>query len=140
MSKKIAEKLGVKEGMRTLLINADEKVIEAIAYPKLDIKTKCIGDFDYIHFFVSTQKDFHKTFPKLSKHLNENGMLWLSWPKSGQNNTDLTLTKIIEMGYDYGLVESKSISINTLWSALKFTKPKKEKIYNNSYGKLKDQP
>jgi hypothetical protein len=65
-------------------------------------------------------------------------MLWVSWPKSGQEQTDLKLTNVIRLGYDYGLVESKSISLDKLWSALKFTHPKKGKIYNNSYGKLKE--
>lgn len=64
-------------------------------------------------------------------------MLWVSWPKAGQKGSDLTLTKVIEIGYNHGLVESKSISINNTWSALKFTHPKKGKIYHNSYGKLK---
>jgi hypothetical protein len=34
------------------------------------------------------------------------------------------------------LVESKTISVNDTWSAIKFTHPKKGKVYKNSYGKL----
>ena len=58
-------------------------------------------------------------------------------PKSGQKETDLTITKVIKIGYDYGLVESKTISIDSVWSAIKFTHPKEGKEYNNSYGKLR---
>ena len=140
MAKKTAEKLGVKEGMRSIFIQADEQVLNTMNLPELDIKTKLAGQFDYIHFFVKTTSDFHKHFAKLAASLKPTGMLWVSWPKSGQDNTDLTLPIVIKIGYEYGLVESKAISIDTFWSALKFTNPKKGKIYNNSYGKLKDQP
>jgi hypothetical protein len=51
--------------------------------------------------------------------------------------TDLTLAKVIALGYDYGLVESKTISIDATWSAIKFTHPKQAKEYKNSYGRLK---
>lgn len=129
--------MGVKKNMRAIFVNAPDDAVNAIDLPTLELKTKLIGDFDYIHFFANTQAEFHDKFPKLKEHLKEIGMLWLSWPKSGQNGTDLTLTKVIKIGYDYGLVESKTISINSTWSAIKFTHPKKGKAYNNSYGKLK---
>ena len=60
-------------------------------------------------------------------------MLWVSWPKSRNLDTDLD----IKSGYDFGLFESKCISINAIWSALKFTWPKENKVYKNSYGALK---
>ena len=66
-------------------------------------------------------------------------MLWVSWPKNKKLGTDLTLTKVIELGYDHGLVESKTISVDQTWSAIKFTYPQKGKVYKNQYGKLKTQ-
>jgi hypothetical protein len=65
-------------------------------------------------------------------------MLWISWPKGGRLGTDLTLKQIIRIGYSHGLVESKTISLDPTWSAIKFTFPKQGKQYSNSYGKLKD--
>ncbi|MDF2454730.1 MAG: hypothetical protein K0R51_723 [Cytophagaceae bacterium] len=131
--------MNLKSGMRALLVQAPKEAIESIQLPELDIQSKATGEFDYIHLFTESQSDFHKRFPLLKNHLKENGTLWLSWPKSGQLDTDLTLIKVIEIGYDYGLVESTCLSINSVWSALKFTHPKKGKSYHNSYGKLKDQ-
>lgn len=66
-------------------------------------------------------------------------MLWVSWPKSRSADTGLNIKVIIKHGYDYGLVESKAISINDEWSALKFTWPKENVVYRNSYGKLKNR-
>ncbi len=33
-------------------------------------------------------------------------MLWLSWPKARKSGSDLGLSKVIEIGYKNGLVES----------------------------------
>ena len=137
MTKSVSAKMGIKQGVRAIFINAPADAIEAIELPNLDLDTNLGGDFDYIHFFASNQTELHEKFPTLKDHLKQTGMLWVSWPKAGQKGTDLTLTKVIEIGYDYGFVESKALSINATWSALKFTHPKKDKIYNNSYGKLK---
>lgn len=109
---------------------------QEMGLPALNIPVKLNGKFDYIHLFVKDRATLEKQFPKLKKHLAGNGMLWISWPKGGQLDTDLTLKKVVESGYSYGLVESICLSIDTTWSALKFTHPKKGKIYNNSHAKL----
>jgi hypothetical protein len=99
--------------------------------------SRLAGEFDYIHLFVADVRQLSKKFPPCKKHLRATGMLWVSWPKSGQMDTDLNIKKVIKTGYDFGLVESKTIGIDETWSAIKFTYPKKGKQYNNSYGKLK---
>jgi len=137
MTKSVSEKMGIKENARAIFINAPPDAIKSIDPPTLDMASSLRGNFDYIHFFTIKQSELQLKFQSLRKHLNENGMLWISWPKSRQKDTDLTLAVVIKIGYDYGLVESKTLSINTTWSALKFTHPKKGKNYSNSYGKLK---
>lgn len=111
-------------------------VKDSISAPEFELHKRLIGQFDYIHLFTISLAGFRKRFPKLKRHLKQTGMLWVSLPKSGQEQTDLKLTTVIKSGYDYGLVERKSISMNKLWSALKFTYPGKGKDYHNSYGKL----
>lgn len=133
----VSKKLGIKEGVRAYFVNAPAEVVEAIDPPPLDSAGELRGDFDYIHLFAKSQEEFNGIFPRLKDHLKPTGMLWVSWPKNGQLGTDLTLPAVIKLGYDYGLVESKTISIDATWSAIKFTRPKKGKVYNNSYGRLK---
>ena len=133
----VAEKLGVKAGISCILMHAPAGIFEELSLPEVALKKKLQGAIDYIHLFVKNEAEFHEQFPKAKEHLKEGGMLWLSWPKAGKMDTDLTLTRIIKIGYDYGLVESKVVSINDTWSAIKFTHPKKGKEYNNSYGSLK---
>ena len=137
MDKTVSDKLGVKEGMSAYFHNPPDLFNEIVGLPSIEIRSGLKGEFDYIHTFAGTQKELHDQFAKLKTHLKTSGMLWVSWPKSGQNGTDLNIKKVIEIGYDHGLVESKAISINSIWSALKFTHPIPGKVYNNSYGKLK---
>ncbi len=131
-------KMGIKPGMRAIFIDAPADAVTAMDLPELEVKENLIGEFDYIHLFVKNQANFHEKFPLLKSHLKNTGTLWVSWPKARQLGTDLTLPIVIKIGYDYGLVESKCLSINATWSALKFTYPKEGKTYANSYGKLKN--
>lgn len=131
------KKLGVKEGARAFFVNTPEETPEVVDASELDVSRKLTGSFDYIHLFTKSQEEFNKLFPRLKTHLKPTGMLWVSWPKGRKLGTDLTLTKVIELGYNHGLVESKTISLDETWSAIKFTHPKEGKIYKNSYGKLK---
>jgi hypothetical protein len=137
MTKPVSKKMGIQEGARAFFVNAPAEAVEAIDAPALDIATELRGDFDYIHLFAKSQDEMNDIFPKLRAHLKPTGMLWVSWPKNGKLGTDLTLPKVINIGYEQGLVESKTISIDATWSAIKFTHPKKGKVYKNSYGKLK---
>lgn len=134
---RVAKKLGIKEGTRAFFVNAPVEAVDAMDPPTLELATELAGDFDYIHLFVTTQDTFNDIFPRLKAHLKPKGMLWVSWPKQGKLNTDLNLPIVIKLGYNHGLVESKCISINAIWSALKFTHPTQGKVYNNSYGQLK---
>ena len=134
--KTVSQKMGVKTNSRTLFIEAPENALEDMQLPELEVKEIITGEFDYIHLFVKTQSEFKDKFPKLKPHLKPGGMLWVSWPKGGKLNTDLSLTKIINIGYGFGLVESTCLSVNSVWSGLKFTHPKEGKIYRNSYGEL----
>jgi hypothetical protein len=137
MATLVSEKLGIKPVSKAILIGAPADAIKSIKFPRLNRASQLRGWFDYIHFFAKTQSALNGKFPSLRKHLKATGMLWVSWPKSKQLDTDLTLPVVIKIGYDHGLVESKTISINETWSAIKFTHPRKGKVYNNKYGTLK---
>lgn len=139
MTKTVSQKMGIKENSRAFFVNADIKALDNINLPPLETQDKLKGDFDYIHLFVKTQTEFIDYFPLLKTQLKPNGMLWVSWPKGGKLGTDLNIKTVIKLGYDFGLVESICLSVNDIWSGLKFTHPKKGKIYNNSYGKLNDE-
>jgi hypothetical protein len=139
MTRTVSQKMGIKESSRAFFVNTDIEALDNIDLPTLNISTKLEEELDYIHLFVKTQIEFIDYFPKLKPYLKPNGMLWVSWPKGGKLGTDLNIKTVIKLGYDFGLVESTCLSINDIWSGLKFTHPKKGKVYNNSYGKLNEE-
>lgn len=134
--KDVAQKMGIKEGVRAFFVNAPQSTLDAINLPTLNIASQLRGQFDYIHIFVKTQAEMDNVFPKLKHHLKPTGMLWVSWPKNKKLNSDLVLPKVINIGYSHGLVESICLSVDATWSGLKFTHPKKGKEYHNSFGQL----
>jgi hypothetical protein len=136
MARTVSGKMGIKEGVRAIFVGAPGTALEAIDPPSLDVASELAGEFDYIHLFARTRAELDDAFPKLRAHLKPTGMLWVSWPKNKKLGTDLALPKVIEIGYNHGLVESKTLSVDATWSAMKFTHPKMGKVYNNSYGRL----
>jgi hypothetical protein len=134
--KTVSEKMGIKNGIKAILVDAPVEAVSSINFPDIVLTDELTSDFDYIHLFVKEQSVLKVKFPLLKLHLKSNGMLWVSWPKSGQLGTNLNVKNIINIGYSFGMVESTCLSINSTWSGLKFTYPKKGKMYNNSYGKL----
>ncbi len=136
MKRTVAIKMGIRENVKAIFINPDKEALNSIELPDLGIFVELNDVYDYIHLFVKSQSEFINHFPKLKPCLKENGMLWVSWPKGGKLGTDLNIKIVIKLGYEFGLVESTCLSINEIWSGLKFTHPKKGKVYNNSYGKL----
>lgn len=138
MSRSVAQKMGIKEGSRAFLKNIPDPVRDTIDLPDIQISQDLKGAFDYIHFFCTSQHEMDKVFPQLKAHLKPTGMLWVSWPKGRRLGTDLSLPEVIQIGYSHGLVESTCLSVDETWSGLKFTWPKKGKVYNNRYGTLPD--
>ena len=138
MTRSVAVKMGIREGSRAFFDNAPISVLEAIDLPDLEVSDDLRGEFDYVHSFCVTQSEMTERFPKLKRHLKSTGVLWLSWPKGKKLDSDLSLPKVIEIGYRYGLVESTALRVDDTWSGIKSTHPKKGKVYKNKYGKLPD--
>lgn len=136
MMRQVSEKMGIRPGTRAHIIGATSEVLRTLALPPLTLTDQLEGDYAYLHLFVTSCEQMQTNFPVLRDHLSSDGMLWVSWPKGKQLGTDLTLPEVIRIGYSHGLVESKTIAVNTTWSAIKFTHPRPGQRYNNSYGTL----
>lgn len=132
----VAEKMGLKAGSRAYFIDAPDAARASMMLPELDIPATLDGLFEHIHLFAWKASDLDERFPILRYHVAPRGRLWVSWPKGKQQGTDLNIREVIRIGYQHGMVESTALSVDDVWSALKFTFPKEGKEYNNSYGKL----
>lgn len=136
--KSAAEKMRIRPGARSYLAGAPATRLDEMGHRGLTVQDSLAGEFDYLHLFTTKAADLDDQFPRLAAHLAAGGAFWVSWPKAGQLDTDLTLPRVIEIGYSHGLVESTTIGVDQVWSAIKFTHPKPGKTYHNSYGQLPD--
>lgn len=137
MDKTIISKMGIKEFSRSYFQNVPDGFIGMMNSLNLDIPEGLSDEFDYIHLFTISEAQLMQSLNELKPHISKHGSLWVSWPKANQLNTNLNLHKIIKIIYQNGLVESKVISIDNIWSAIKITLPKKCEIYKNRFGGLK---
>lgn len=71
----------------------------------------------------------------MARYLANSGKFWVSWPKSKITETDLNIKEAIRTRYDHGLVESKVVSLDEDWSAIKFAHPVPGKVDQNGFGK-----
>lgn len=116
----LIEKMGIKQGMRGIFVHIPEGVQNLFESVPLDVIKNLSGDFDYIHLFVEDEKKLKIDFPKVKNFLKKDGILWVSWPKSGKLGTDLNENKVRDIGLFSGLVDVKVVAIDDTWSGLKF--------------------
>ena len=128
----VAQKMGVKPGLRAYLRDAPATAVTAMGLPDLDVPETLTGELDYLHLFVVTQDRLREQFGELRDRLRPGGMLWVSWPKGGKLGTDLTIKSVIAIGYELNMVESTCLRNDEVCSGLKFTHPKTGKTYAKS--------
>jgi hypothetical protein len=117
------KKLGIKEGMRVILLHAPENYAQILGeLPHgvvLDDKVRKKAAF--IHYFTREKSGLSEDFPKLKAALAPDGSLWISWPKGAAKvPTDLNENVVREIGLRNGLVDVKVAAVDEIWSGLKF--------------------
>jgi hypothetical protein len=117
----LAKKLGIKEGFRVAFYNQPEYYFKLFTDFPADVKlinnkTKV----DFIHYFVKEEKQLAKDIIKLKSQIEQNGMMWISWPKkSSKVETDITEDVIRNIALKKGLVDIKVCAVDETWSGLK---------------------
>jgi len=122
-SKPLVDKLGVKPGMRVIVMHAPKGYLELM--PELgeraQVMSRLAGRFDVIQYFASSEEQLGAVMPNLALHLVPNGMLWVCWAKrSSPLHAGLTESAVRRLGLAAGLVDIKVAAITEHWSALKF--------------------
>lgn len=116
----LIKKVGIKEGMRGIFAHVPQAVRKLFECAPIYVAKKFSGDFDYIHLFATNDRQLETDFVKAKRFLKPDGMLWVSWPKSGKLNTNLNENKVRDIGLAAGLVDIKVAAIDDTWSGLKF--------------------
>lgn len=118
----LAKKLGIKQAFKIKALNAPDNYSELLSgLPEgakflNDTKTKK----DLIHYFTKSAVQLKKDLPALRDQLDQNGCIWISWPKKALKiETDLNENSVRDLALKNKLVDVKAAAIDSVWSGLK---------------------
>ena len=115
LKRPLADKLGIKEEFKIIILKPPESYFNRLGkLPRgVIIKKEQKRPLDLIHFFTKSKKELEDKFPELKKELSQNGILWISWPRSSSKvETDLNENIIREIGLKNNLVDVKVSAID----------------------------
>ena len=131
--KPLAQKLGIRKGYVLAFLNAPD-YYDSILGKLPDKVTLARGpgwQLDFIQLFATERASLEKELPRLKARLKQDGMIWVSWPKSSSRlRTDLSDGVVREVGLKNGLVDVKVCAVDDSWSALKFVRRLKDREDN----------
>ncbi len=120
--KSIAEKLGMKPGLRISVVQMPESDLlqgarqSATAFAE----DKPLSDSDLIFFGAERASDLAR-ISRLLPSLATKGALWIVYPKGRKEISEL---QVLNAGRDAGLVDIKVVGYSVTHTALKFVHPK----------------
>lgn len=118
------KKLGIKNDSDILVLNQPKNYIDFFTdFPSnVIINHNCeIEQVEFIHIFVKTKIELEHYFNLAKSNLKKTGILWISWPKKASNvETELDKFIVMKYGLDNGLVDTKVVSVDEIWSGHKF--------------------
>ncbi len=122
MSRPLASKLCVKEGDRIAILNPPLGYGQIVGElpDNVTITNSLEGEFNLIHFFVIKRKKLEEGLSQLKDALREDGLLWVSYPKGSQLNTNINRESIAAYARSLGLKAVTQVSVDHTWSALRF--------------------
>jgi hypothetical protein len=121
LSKTIAQKLFVRPNFTVLLVNAPAGYAETLgALPAgARITARTNKPVDLIQVFAKTRAEMSALLAKAKPFLKEDGLLWATYPKAGQLDTDLKREVVWDCGQDVGMRCVSQIAVDDVWSALR---------------------
>ena len=121
----LIKKLGIKEEMKILLMNAPKDYMKILEYNITKQLVNKISDADFAHVFVTSKEELKKSFMKIISEAKNNLIVWISWYKKFSGiATDVTEDVIREIVLPTGWVDVKVCAVSDVWSGLKIVKRK----------------
>ena len=118
----LAQKLGIKEGSRILLLNAPEDYAALVEpLPKgVQFASRAGRKVDVAHVFVTHSKALTQRLTALRMTLSAEASIWISWPKKASRvPTDVTEDTVRDIALPLGFVDVKVCAVSEVWSGLK---------------------
>jgi hypothetical protein len=118
----LPKKLGIKPGCVLYFQNAPAGYLDLLGpLPEgARIIVKLSEPADLIHLFSKDRAELEKLLPNFLRHIAQDGMIWVSWPKKSSGvPTTVTENIIRDIALPLGLVDIKVCAVDDLWSGLK---------------------
>jgi hypothetical protein len=139
----LVEKLGIKPGMRMLIVAAPGRYLKMLA-PLPDgvqIASADDGPFAFVQLFVADASDLNVRAPELLTKTGENALIWVTYPKmSSKLASELSRDKVRAMLSNLGWRAVAIVAIDEVWSALRFRpiaeSPKGSRGRNRLHGSM----
>ncbi|WP_282044516.1 DUF3052 domain-containing protein [Winogradskyella flava] len=120
----LAKKLGLKAGYKIYLHDEPDdytNLFDILPKDLVFIRSPKSESIDFIHAFFTSREALQDTIKNLKPYLNQNGILWVSWPKGTSKITsDINRESVRAEVINIGLVDIKVCAIDEDWSGLKF--------------------
>ena len=120
--------LAKKLGIRISLFHQPEYYFNLFTDFPTEVKIINKSKVDFVHYFVKEERQLLKDISKLKNAIEQNGMIWISWPKkSSKVETNITEDVIRDIALKKGLVDIKVCAVDETWSGLKLVIPVKDR-------------
>jgi hypothetical protein len=119
----IVKKLGLKPGMRALVLGAPSGYLESLApLPEGLVVSKTVGGtHQFVQFFATRNSEIQKSASKLLQSADSGALVWITYPKkSSRVESDLSREEVWAAMEGTGWRPVSQIAIDDVWSALRF--------------------
>lgn len=118
----LAKKLGIKEGMRVVVVDYPDNYSQLVApLPNdVEISDEQKNNTDLLHIFTNSRDGLFQGLAEAKHLIKQNGAIWVSWyKKAAKLPTEITEDTIREAAFPLGLVDVKVCAVDEKWSGLK---------------------
>ncbi|HTU52006.1 MAG TPA: hypothetical protein VMF56_15550 [Acidobacteriaceae bacterium] len=119
----VVKKLGLKAGMRTLLLAAPDDYLSRLTPlpDKVEIATKPGGTYEFIQFFATRMAEIKKSASGLLQCAAPGAVFWITYPKKTSGiDSDLSRDLLAAAMMDKGWRPVSIVALDDVWSALRF--------------------
>ena len=119
----IVKKLGLKPGMRALVLDAPSGYMKSLAPlpDQVEVSQNLGSTHEFVQFFATKKSDIAKSAKKLLQSAAPGALVWITYPKKTSGvDSDLSREVVWAAMEETGWRPVSQIAIDEVWSALRF--------------------
>lgn len=123
MAGALIKKLQIKTGQRIAFVSPPPGYVEGLGPlpPATEVVTELESPLDFIQVFVRNRTELEGVIPTALRALKNDALLWVCYPKgSAKVATDLNRDILWEKMSKFGLAGVSLVSLDNVWSAMRF--------------------